>query len=212
AVRLAGCLGQLGAAHPALATWFRKGRTKAAASGNPVSTSVDSLESMLKAGRNRTDFGGHVIPELGFRVSLWNKSPEPASFSAHCGANPETNSIKNSFLLKLPEPSESTAGLYDPHTARGLFRAVVEAWRPEWATFTSHSMREAHENPPGQLVGGWLTYLSGTPGTLATRDSRLSFERFAGGDLIITGTSPLHVSEAQLSAVNTLLAALEPDT
>ncbi|WP_408640304.1 Imm52 family immunity protein [Saccharomonospora cyanea] len=119
--RLALCLSQLGVVHPALATWFRKGRSKSAASGNPVATSVDVLEAMLVGGRDRTDVDGRVISELGFSVSLWNKNPVPVSFSTTCGASPATSSVKNYFTLELPEPVGAAAELYDPGVARSFF-------------------------------------------------------------------------------------------
>ncbi|MEH0825755.1 MULTISPECIES: Imm52 family immunity protein [unclassified Micromonospora] len=199
--RLARCLSHLGAAHPTLAAWFRKGKSRSAASGTPVATSDDALEAMLLGGRNRTDVGDHVITELGFRVSLWNKSAVPVSFSTTCGAYPATTSINNYFLLELPEPSEAAAELYDPEIARFVFCSVVEAWDPEWATFASHSMRAAQGGGPGRPVGGWMTYVSGDQEAAKGRALGLPAEEFSSGILLTAGPDPRQVSDSQLSNI-----------
>ncbi|MGQ5652492.1 Imm52 family immunity protein [Streptomyces sp. EKR5.2] len=206
--RLALCLSQLGEAHPALATWFRKDKSKSAASGNPVTTSADALETMLVGGRNRMDIDGQVISELGFRVSLWNKNPVAVSFSTTCGASPATSSVKNYFTLELPEPVGAAAELYDSGIAKSVFCSVVEAWDPQWATFASYSMRAAQEGNPGCPVGGWMTYVSGARKSTAAEVPELSVEEFLGGTLLVAGPNPLQVSDSHLSGVVEFLSRI----
>ncbi|MGW1199544.1 Imm52 family immunity protein [Streptomyces sp. NPDC002536] len=201
AERLADCLSRLGAVHPVLATWFRKGRNKSAASGNSVEIGSDALEKLLAGGRNRTDVGGHVISDLGFRAALWNKNSVPVAFSTTCGASPATSSVMNHFALELPEPSGLAAELYDPEIAGAVFRSVVGAWDPDWATFASYSMRAAQAAAPGSPVGGWMTYLSGAQELLAVEDREVRIEGFSRGTLLVAGADPLSVSDSQLSAV-----------
>ncbi|MGV9210899.1 Imm52 family immunity protein [Micromonospora sp. RB23] len=204
--RLASCLGQIGAVHPALATWFRKGKSKSAASGKPVATNGEALKELLIGGRNRTDVGGDVIDELGFNVALWNKNAVPISFSTTCGASPAMTSIMNYFTLELPAPSDASAELYDPAVARAVFWAVVESWNPRWATFASYSMRATQAGTPGRPVGGWMTYISGVASTSAVENSEVSVERFSNGAVLTAGADPLHVSDAQLAAVTDFIS------
>jgi hypothetical protein len=207
--RLASCLSQLGAVHATLATWFRKGKSKSAASGNPVATNSDALEALLVGGRSRTDFGGQVINELGFRTALWNRNPVPVSFSTTCGASPATSSVSNYFTLELPEASEASAELYDPEISRAIFYAIVEAWNPQWATFASYSMRAAQGGIQGHPVGGWMTYISGEPRSSAAEISELSVQEFSNGTLVVAGADPLHVSDSQVAAIVRFLSIAE---
>lgn len=207
--RLTLCLSQLGVAHPALATWFRKGKSKSVASGTPVATSVNALEAMLVGGRNRTDVDGQVISELGFSVSLWNKNPVPVSFSTTCGASPATSSVKNYFTLELPEPVGPATELYDSVVAKSIFCSVVEVWNPQWATFANYSMRAAQEGNPGRPVGGWMTYVSEVRKPAVAEVPGLSVEEFSGGTLLTAGPSPLQVSDSHLSSVVGFLSQFE---
>ncbi|MGK5533677.1 Imm52 family immunity protein [Streptomyces sp. URMC 129] len=207
AARLGDCLQRLGTTHPALATWFRKGKSKAAASNEAITVNNEALEALLLAGRSRTDIGGDTIDELGFRASLWNRDPLAVSLSTTCGAHPATNSVMNYFTLTLPEPLEAATELYEPDVARAVFRAVVEAWSPTWATYASYAMRERQRTAPGQPVGGWLTYLDGKLGSSTQNRPEVSVEPFASGVLVTAGTDPLNVSDAQLASVVNFLSA-----
>ena len=195
---LADCLDRLAKTHVLLSTWYRKGRSKAAASRQQVDVSPAALESLLDSGRSRTDVGGEVITELGFSASLWNKNADDVSFSILCGATPGTSSIKNNFLLKLPTPSEVSAEVYDPAIAHRILMSVVEVWQPQWATFTSHALREQQNAEANRPVAGWQTFVatSTKPGV----PSGVHVEDVSNGILLTAGPDPLHVSESQISA------------
>jgi hypothetical protein len=48
-----------------------------------------------------------------------------------------------------------------------LVHAIVDAFEPDWAVVTSHALREkAPKGEPGDVLVGWLTYLSGRRGEL----------------------------------------------
>jgi hypothetical protein len=200
--RLARCLDLLGEAHPALSTWFRKGKSKSAASGEPMTTSPEALTELIAGGRNRTDVSGRVINELGFRLSAWNKNSIPVSFSTTCGASPATASVMNVFLLELPDPAGDGAPLYEPKVARAVLEAIVAAWDPQWATFASYSMRNAQPHRNGRPVAGWMTYVSG--GRPIAEGESTTFHR---GQIVTAAPDPREVTDAQLAQVAALLDA-----
>lgn len=155
--RLAACLGALAGIEPLLATWFRTGMTRAEAS-MPMSLDVDALTDLLTEGRNRGDLDNDVIEDLGFSVGLWNGAPAEIGLSAHVGSYANHPGILNNFLLRLPKPDESSAHLYRPDAGVEIVEAIVEAWQPDWATWSSPPLRGS-QKPSREPEIGWLTYL-----------------------------------------------------
>jgi len=131
--RLAECVDSLRKAHPVLASWFRLGASKAAAK-TPVAVDASSLAGLFEKGRSRRDDNGEAIEELGFSVGMWNRARPAVNLSAFGGSYAGHPGIVNSFLLILPAPDDGAESLYEPDTARAVFKAVVGAWEPEQAT------------------------------------------------------------------------------
>lgn len=157
--RLARCIAGIGATDEALASWFRRGASKAAAK-SPVGLDEAALGKLFEKGRNRRDFGNGVIEELGFELDLWNRA-RPAVGLAAIGGSYSTNpGILNSFVLDFPPPEADALRLYKPSVAEAIFDAVVDAWEPDWATWTSHTLRDAQGAPLREPVVGWMTYLT----------------------------------------------------
>src|SRR5947209_17211529 len=87
--RLAGFLMCLAECDPCFAHWFKKGASRKEALTHEINPNIATLQTLLLAGRNRTDIGHKVIEELGFRVGLWNgarNDAETTSLSIHCGS------------------------------------------------------------------------------------------------------------------------------
>ncbi|MGI5175326.1 Imm52 family immunity protein [Dactylosporangium sp. CA-152071] len=204
AERLADCIGRLGAAHPVLSAWHRKGRSVSAASAQPIDTGRDALEVLLSEGRDRTDIGGEVIEELGFHAALWNRGAA-VSLRTLCGAVPAAPFVSNSCVLGPFSPSDTAAVLFEPAVARGILMALVEAWDPQWAAFTSNAMRESQHPSPGRPVAGWLTYVAGDK-DLHSPPPGVIVEKVAEGTLITAASDPRQVSGPQIAAVAHCLA------
>lgn len=163
AERLAKCMASLAGIDDALSSWFTKGSSRASAR-TPVASDPSSLMALLERGRNRADVGGAVIVELGFSVNLWNRSRPEIGLSGLVGAYPSVPGILNNLVLSFP-PSEQSdaASLYKQATGEAVMEAIVDAWEPEWATWTTHGIREAQAAAPREPVIGWFTYLRGVP-------------------------------------------------
>ncbi|RWE72902.1 MAG: hypothetical protein EOS63_29410 [Mesorhizobium sp.] len=91
-----------------LASWAPLGRSlKKAMASEPIDTSAASnLQHLLEKGQNKTDIAPRQpIPELGYRVSLWNqrRGNVEASTSIHCGAYSEylSRDSQNNACLEL---------------------------------------------------------------------------------------------------------------
>ncbi len=156
--RLAGCVAVLLQADPVLGRWFRLGSSKAAAAA-PVGVDAASLEELFDKGRSHRDSDGLVIEDLGFSLGLWNRARPAVSLGAHVGAHPIAQGIVNSFVLQFPPPDEDAAHLYQHDVAGMIFRAVVDAWAPDNATWTTHRLRDSQSPAPGEPIVGWQTYL-----------------------------------------------------
>jgi hypothetical protein len=207
AERLTTCLLRIGSLAPLAATWYRKAGRRKDAMGSPVSVESSALRELLLAGVNRRDFGGDVINELGFSVSLWNgDSRAPVGFSVTCGAAPSTPGVMNSFVLNLPSPEAGGAQFYEPSTARALVMAVVAAWEPDWATFASHRLREAVDPAPRQPVTGWITYLSARGRRPVPSRLGAVVEQLDDGALVVSAAS---VDEIDTNELRGLAATLE---
>lgn len=157
--RLAGCVARLGEIDEALARWFRRASSKAAAK-TPVNLDPESLGRLLAQGRNRRDLDKEVIEELGFSVGLWNRAKPVVGLSATVGAHPSFPGVLNSLVLDFPPPESEALRLYEPSVAEAIFDAVIEAWEPAWATWTSHSLRGAQDSEAREPVVGWMTYMA----------------------------------------------------
>jgi hypothetical protein len=107
-----------------------------------------SLDRLLLQGLNRRDAGGEVIEELGFSFGLWNRNRPAVGLGGTVGACPSFAGVLNSIVLDVPPPDDEAAA------------RLVEAWMPDWATWTSPSLRNVQGAAAREPVIGWMTYLA----------------------------------------------------
>lgn len=103
--RLSVFFNELAFCDPVLKLWNTKGRSRKEAQKKQIDGSDrEMLETLLEKGRNRRDFGGAVIEQLGFSISLWKPlsetGDEDIALSVHCGSYVAT---PNSVSVHLPE-------------------------------------------------------------------------------------------------------------
>jgi hypothetical protein len=150
AQRLVSFLGMLSRSSEELAAWYLKGRTKAAALGQPLASDIEAIAAALKT--NRKDVGRDVIPELGYSLGVWNG--HHASLSVTIGAH--SPYVSNSVVLS-EEPSNSSL---PDEVWRGVLRGLIAAFEPDHATVTS-SERLAKAGSARPWEVGWITYERG---------------------------------------------------
>jgi hypothetical protein len=207
--RLVRCLRQLGEVSPVLSTWFRKGSGKAAKV--PLVLEPTVLSERLLAGRNRRDFGGEVIDELGYSLGLWNRNgTAPVGLSVTCGVYLQSPSVANSFVLNLPEldleSGEIVRDLYDHGAAVAAIRAVVDSWSPDWAVFSPYSLRSAQVSRPGEGYVGWATYSARLdPISVGRLPSEVAAIPAGNGTLVTLGGNPADSSESLAMAVREVI-------
>lgn len=128
----------LAEADKGLSRWAPMGRSlKQAMLSEPVDTSSpEVLRRLLLKGQNKTDMPPRQpIPELGYRLSLWNqrRGNLEASASVHCGAYSQylSEDSQNNALLELSFPNEEglAAGVL-----LDVFREAIHIWQPVWGT------------------------------------------------------------------------------
>ena len=199
AARLAALAKSLAGLHEDLSTWYRKGESAETATA-PVDLTGPDAATLLAGGQQRKDIGGEVMAELGFRAAVWNGRPRPVELSVTCGAYPGNRPTANVVLLKFPA-TDTAPDLYDPAIAGGALRAVVDAFAPDWATFTTHALRNAQGAKPGDLTVGWLTYLTRPVPALSVGAA----EAYKGGTILTIGASATAVPADQVSQARTAL-------
>ena len=184
--RLFDCLQGLAQVSPVLDGWYRKGASKAAASREPVGRSLEQLEKLLDSGRQRTDFGGDIMADLGFSAALWNRqSARAAAWSVSCGAFPPPGvGVSNVFVVDWPERAPGLTVERDLSVAKAAMRVVVQAWEPDWATWTTHAMRELQQASARHPVLGLLTYF-GPRRMLPQLGPDVVAEPLGGGQMLV---------------------------
>lgn len=211
--RLERCLDGLASTSELLANWYQRGMSSAAR--EPVGRERAALVTLLRSGRHRTDTTNQVMEDLGFTIGVWNGNKEaPAAWDAACGSYTDI-AIMNYFLLDLPEhdQSEQAVSVYDSQASRALLRAIVDAWDPDWAVFTSRSLRDVLDQPPRSPHVGWLTYLSSARTVPPKATNMASVDTLDKGTLLMLGDSAVELREqsaVELLDVLTKAGALEP--
>ena len=140
-----------------------KGRSRKEAQKKHVDGSDrEVLETLLEKGRNRRDFGGAVIEQLGFMISLWKplSETEEIGLSIICGSYSQSHdryvATPNSVIVSLP----TGLGKFKQadYTARVL-SAVVKAWEPSRAGVMSRQAINERASNGGFPLVDWMLYL-----------------------------------------------------
>lgn len=184
--RLSDCLQGLSEVSPVFEGWYRKRASNDAASREAVGRSLEQIADLLDAGRQRKDFGGDVMAELGFNAALWNRqSGSAAAWSVTCGAFPGPGvGVSNAFVVDWPERAPGVTVEDDLIVAKAVMRVVVQAWEPDWATWASRAMRDLQQAPPRHPALGLLTYF-GPRRNLPQLALDVAAEPLEGGSLLV---------------------------
>ena len=213
AARLATFMESLTEIDPLLASWFETGYSLKSARAKKVEPHPSVLRELLLAGQARRDGAARsVVNDLGFRIGLWNGNDTQVGLSATCGASPPTTAFGNRVVVNLPEAEGAAMSLYRRDTGFRLIQAVVAAWKPSWATWTNHRLRNAQQPKPGQVVVGWATYVpSQSPFPGGNLPPGVAVETLGTGVLITIRDDPVSVPESSALAVRDFLTRNSQD-
>ncbi len=142
------------------AAWFKKGYSRKQASQHQVDVSDRSqVLELIEAGRNRRDFGGEVIEELGFQIGLWNaqEAEKSVGLRVMCGLYADIPGLSgNVVLLGFPARLDELGEL---GTAKEVVAATVRCWEPEWAgVFSDDAMRSRAFDALVPFID-WIVYV-----------------------------------------------------
>jgi hypothetical protein len=186
--RLQAFMAELVQCDEVFASWYQLGRSRKDALRRKIDVhDRRTLLTLLNKGRNRRDYGGEVIEDLGFRVGLWNGGPEErmVGLSIGCGLYSKVFGLgANSVVLGFPE---ELGALADASKTSRVLAITARCWEPDWAgVFSVKAMQTSDWS--GEPVVGWMIYLPRkiervpTPSTVAQLDK--------GGSLIIVQPDP----------------------
>ncbi len=160
------CLAQC---DPLFARWLKRGQSRKAALKHEIEPHEASLRKLLLAGRNRTDFGGEVIDELGFRLSLWNdggSDEESVGLTISCGTYAPIPGV-NSCVINLPYQGAAAERILRVPVLVAVMNCIVSTWEPDWGVVISNTYLNttpsALDNRPHM---GWMVYLSRQRGVI----------------------------------------------
>jgi len=214
AARLQRCLDGLASTSELLASWYLRGMSSAAR--EPVGREHEALVTLISTGRHRADGSKKLMDDLGFTIGAWNGNKElPAAWDTLCGGYADVAGIMNSFVLDLPARDQDMPStlLYDPQASRAILRTIIDAWDPDWAVFTSHTLRNLRDRPPRAPHVGWLTYLSSPRAVPPDAAKIASVETQDTGTILALGDSSVELRERTVAELLDLLTkegSLEP--
>src|SRR5580658_6009481 len=86
-----------------LSHWYHGGRRRATPDMLVDTGSPEALAELLKRGVNRRDIDLQIMPELGFRMGLWNGGARgwSAGTSVTCGLYSKNKNLSNSANLNV---------------------------------------------------------------------------------------------------------------
>jgi hypothetical protein len=95
-------------------------------------SSLDNARKVLLQGQNRRDIGNEVMPELGFRLTVWNgEESTGAEVMIQCGSYSTVKGLSNHCLLNLRQSLARTLG---EESLRAILESMAEIWSPESAS------------------------------------------------------------------------------
>ena len=203
--RLSSFLSELRAIDHIFLTWHEGGKPK---KEYRLPVSRQQLVRFFEKGVNKTDIGRHVIPELGFAVSLVPTAQfSDIVFRVNCGGYSPWNS--NCCSIELPREGDVAERIVQASKLTQIARAVVHSWQPLHGVITSHQCSKiiSPENPLRE--NGWITYLSEQYGDLPRFSSPVEVEKLENGHLIVlTGERFSCGNAAHVKAVKNVAALL----
>jgi len=176
-----------------LSQWYRQGRRKPEATNPFDVSSSEVLAQLLERGVNRRDDNRQGIPELGFRVSLWNgdRSGCSASTQVGCGMCSPVKGLSNVALLDV---SLSPGAALKPKEMVMLLKRMIEIWDPD----TGKVFRNVDVPGKGDNGPDWEEVVYALYQTLSTSEEQSvptgTVEPFARGRLWI-GSNQRHLFE-----------------
>jgi hypothetical protein len=141
--------------------WFRLGRSRKDALKRPVQLEKSVIGSLLAKGVNRRDSDKKAIPELGFRLALWNGGTDgkAASLSFQCGVHAPR--LSNAAVLNLPADGDEARRILMFDKVFALLSVLVLNFDPEWGTVNTSLLRNNIICLPDDAPQpGWLTFIS----------------------------------------------------
>lgn len=153
------CLRQLS---PHFARWFKRGKSRKNALLQEVEPKIDEVQHLLLAGRNRADYGGEVIEDLGFRMGLWNgkSDAESVGFNILCGCYAKIPGI-NSCIIDLPSGGRAAQDILQVPMLIEIIKCAASSWDADWGIVTSNILQHDIANVSNdQPRSGWIVYLS----------------------------------------------------
>lgn len=155
--RISAMLKEFGRVVPEMSCWFGLGRGRSRIS-DLVYPNEDRLIRTLKASRVRRDNGRSEMENRGFLIGIWNNSVPAVNILVNIGGFDLPKGLTNSAVVRFPKFDSASGRIYNPDSAASLFSAAVEWLNPDWATWSTSSIRQA-QKMYGYPVIGWFTYI-----------------------------------------------------
>lgn len=220
AVRASAMFHHLAGCDPIFQRWFTLGRSQKEALKHEVQTDPVTLQGLLVKGRNRTDFGHQVIPELGYSFYAWNgckDDVDAVNINFTCGCYAQR--IVNHCLIRLPSGENSKARIIQIPVLVDVLKGMVTNWEADWGVVTSsqHTQKASRKDHTAPFVG-WVTYLSQERGVIPSLPEPTYLREIEDhGTVIIlteerfTINNPVHLEIAQdVTAILDQRGLLEP--
>lgn len=166
------CLGQW---DESCRDWYELAKTLKKALQHKVTLDKEGLERLLLKGRQYTDYGHHLMDDLGYSVGIWSggntEEIGQGGISMHIKCGGTSASVANSCWIRLLYKGEMAERVLQVPRLKALLECVVQAWEPTWAVIDTSKTPKLETKQRGiQLLPwpGWMVYLKHSWGSLPT--------------------------------------------
>nr|WP_232536989.1 immunity 52 family protein [Cystobacter fuscus] len=190
---------------PSFSRWFQQGRSRKDALSRPIEPTRESLEKLIRRGRDRQ------FEDLGYSVWAWNGvcvDYEDSGLNFSCGAYSEA--VSNVCVCSLPTRGSNAERVLSVPVLTELMRSMVLAWEPGFALVTSSMLRETMLRETVTSIGiagtfvGWIMYFPRSRGTVPPLPAPVRIEPVEDKGMLViltpdllTVSNPEHVELAQ---------------
>lgn len=125
-------------------TWYEQGMSRKQALESRVDLTQDRIEKLCRKAVKKSELDEQLFAKYGFIFGLWtgHKNDESSEISFTAGSVFTVQSLSNCCYVKIPYEGAAREGLLQLAVVRKLIAILVEVWNPDYAIFTSNSVRD----------------------------------------------------------------------
>jgi len=188
---------------PLFARWFKCVKSSKESLQRPLDAELDGLRKYIQS-RIMRDSVRVPMPDLGFRLHLWNGGSGGDDVWLKIGCGGYSEQVFNTCVLRTPDEGPIGERVLTITFQVAVLRAIATAWDPDWGEALSTAHRDLVKDKSSDVLVGWVTYLSRKRGRVPPLPAPVRIEPVGElGTLVIltperfTASNPEHLELAE---------------